>query len=93
MYNTHTSHGVSLHDSSSLPAQQTHLLTLLLCIYGKQTERRYSDLQKLIALFSGFCCVLNLEVEFSIGFSVSYQDLMVLGYIQGEDYCFFTNET
>lgn len=83
MCNAHTRHGVLLHESSS-PLAQTYLLTVLLRIYRKQTERRHSDLQKIFASFAAFSNVflLKLDVEFFVRFSTSYQDCMVLECIQ-----------
>lgn len=80
MCNAHTRHGVLLHESSS-PLAQTYLLTVLLRIYRKQTERRHSDLQKIFASFAAFCNVflLKLDVEFFVRFSTSYQVLHGVG--------------
>lgn len=98
MSNAHTSHRDLLHESSS-PLAQTYLLTFLLWIYEssmnfhrKQTERRHSDLQKIFAWFAASCNVflLKLDVEFSVRFSTSYQDCLVLGYIQEDS--FFSNK-
>lgn len=94
MCNAHTSHRVLLHESSS-PLAQTYLLTFLLWIYEssmnfyrKQTERRHSDLQKIFAWFAASCNIflLKLDVEFSVRFSTSYQDCLVLGYIQEDSF-------
>lgn len=56
---THTSYRILLADSSSSLARQAQLLTFLLGIYGKQTERRDSDMQNRSSHYLFFVILLN----------------------------------